>query len=121
MSMKLQQIVSSMAVLKELAENKNINSDLAFDIAEIMIQLYPHLKAYQKTENDLILKYGAKNKAGVPEIKDTNKNWLVFLEERGKVLAKDIKIKITPLKKEQFKGLKIAPKTFFVLNWLIKK
>ena len=122
MNIKLITLLDSKMVLEKMGNSKEYDGVTNYKIARNISVVNPELTNFEKAQNELIEKYGAKlkDKDGneTKEMKVTSVNMDIFAKEVTEILETEFDLDILLINPEKITGL--SPFEMMAIDWMLK-
>ena len=115
MKVKVCQLVGSSEPLGRLM-SQPMGSVEAFRCAKLVKAVQSELESYEEARKNLIEQHGKNG-----EIKQTSKNFKVFVNELEKLMEEEITLDAEKLDSSKLDSIEISPIDILALEWLIKE
>ena len=116
MKIRVVDIINSREVVTKIGQNTSYDAKTAYKLARNIKEISSELENFDKTRNNLIIKYGKENKEGNIEVE--KKNTEVFNKELSDVLGVEVELNIVTIDPEKLEGT--SPFELLVIDWMLK-
>lgn len=121
MKLTLNSIMIAEDVLNKLADKQGLKAKTSFALAMNIKALSEPIHTFENVKNDLIRKYGEKEKEGEDTyiVNKDSKNFDKFVEEYRSLMETEIDVKIKKIKIEELDGTGLSPNEFIAISFMI--